>query len=41
MQNNYRYDLSTAILNRLLLLKLISEDEYMRIDKRNKQSFGF
>lgn len=39
MNNDYRYEFSIAILNKLLLKKLITEEEYVRIDEKNKKSF--
>jgi len=40
MSNELSYEYATILLRKILLYKLITEDEYMRIDKRNKESFA-
>lgn len=37
--DSFEYDLATLILNKLLIQGLINDDEYVRIDLRNKESF--
>ncbi|ACV62734.1 hypothetical protein Dtox_1889 [Desulfofarcimen acetoxidans DSM 771] len=39
MDNNINYKLSLHILNTLKKLNLITEKEYIAIDKENKKSF--
>ena len=39
MENNIKYNIATAILRELLQKKLVTEEEYIRIDNRNKKSF--
>ena len=41
MENNINYKLSLHILDTLKKLNLITEDEYIAIDKKNKKSFNY
>lgn len=39
MHNNFEYLFSLAILKQLIESRLITQQEYMEIDKKNKQMF--
>ena len=41
MKNNmsFEYNLATIILRNMLLKKLLTEEEYEKIDTKNKKSF--
>jgi hypothetical protein len=39
--DNFQYYLARALLKKLWVKGLISEEEMKRIDERNKASFGF